>query len=867
MLLIAAVIVAAMSETSAHGADERSVRAILGSGAPSTLPHGAIFRLGGAPFTASFAYNSLEYSPNGKRLLSTHPGGAAIVWDANTGARALTLLEDFSYAASATFLGDDRILVSWGSRKVAAYEVATGRELHRFEAPTGLEVVASAPGGKRVVGAIGDIRLWDAATGKVIATYQRPTKFSMGGARTKFEFVDDGRLLLIATANGGAALVDAQNLKPIPTPLFPAQIRSWAAAISPDGNVAALSRRPEPFGTFDVRTGAARPPLKWDGKAPDNAEFLAYSPDGSFLAALKSPTIRLYDLRENREVPPLQSRQRHAKGLTWSPEGRVLIAYGARQVPEFWDLSDPKAPKALHGSDAVGTGIFTIAVSPDGREIATGDNTGQISRWDVMRGVILGRRQGVGGDGGRKEALHQLAYRPGGQLIEAVTYDGRFELLDRETFAPSAVVNSPGAEAAREAFSPDFKFVAQATRERGVRVWDRMTGRQLHVLPPTPSKDSVGGLAFSPDGRQLAIAQGTSVRLFQLDKARDPIAHFEAPHAAPLGRTAFSPNGTTIAAAEQNGVWLWDLRTAQLRWRHRSTGWALSLNYSPDGLMLAAPAETDVLVLDVPSGAVVAQLPGHEGTIYPVRFLPDGLRLVSGSQDDTVIVWDLCRALAPPGVGGRGQVEDALWAALGGEDVPAVYRAAAAMLQRANDVLPRAREILRADPRGDRWTRLIRSLSSDDVKERNRAHLELERGGTAAAAAVSEALRDPPQGEAGERLASLAKLFDVRAPQKAGPAVGGLSGERGAAMGDPAMQDRTSRLRLRTVQLLGWLRAVAPTPEHPTAREAETILAAAVGGSDLSAAAAQAILARDPLSRPLPSAATQPATAPATTRP
>ena len=53
--------------------------------------------------------------------------------------------------------------------------------------------------------------------------------------------------------------------------------------------------------------------------------------------------------------------------------------------------------------------------------------------------------------------------------------------------------------------------------------------------------------------------------------------------------------GDSLAASEQRGIWLWDLRTREVRWNHRTSGWPLSLGFSPDGLMLVAPADNDVL--------------------------------------------------------------------------------------------------------------------------------------------------------------------------------------------------------------------------------------------------------------------------------
>jgi hypothetical protein len=79
--------------------DDRPIIVKLGDDGTAP-PAGAIHRMGAMPFTASYAFNAMTYSPDGKRLLSTHPGGAVIVWDAATGRRVITIAEEGSYARS-----------------------------------------------------------------------------------------------------------------------------------------------------------------------------------------------------------------------------------------------------------------------------------------------------------------------------------------------------------------------------------------------------------------------------------------------------------------------------------------------------------------------------------------------------------------------------------------------------------------------------------------------------------------------------------------------------------------------------------------------------------------------------------------------
>jgi WD40 repeat protein len=225
-----------------------------------------------------------------------------------------------------------------------------------------------------------------------------------------------------------------------------------------------------------------------------------------------------------------------------------------------------------------------------------------------------------------------LAWRPGGRAIAAATV--RFDQAEG--------------------------FVS------GLKLWDTETG-QVRVALPQESRTRYPSIAFSPDGKTLAIAIQTSagVGSVKLIEPATGVTQKTIPLRGSVTSVVFSPDAGTLAIGGQDNpkkylgpfwrtVQLWDVAKQRRGKEFReelniddivksgTLDGLRDLVFSPDGSLLAA-ADVDfrVRLIAAGTGHVRQTLEGHTEVILGLAFSADGKMLVSGGFDRTVRVWDV----------------------------------------------------------------------------------------------------------------------------------------------------------------------------------------------------------------------------------
>jgi WD40 repeat protein/serine/threonine protein kinase len=362
-------------------------------------------------------------------------------------------------------------------------------------------------------------------------------------------------------------------------------------------------------------------------------KFGPSSPDAQLSPDLRGWEWRyLWSRSRSDERYTLGSHNRAVDFVVFSDDGSLLATSSQDWSVRIWDVAARRAVATIEFSSEPSDLCFvpksqTVAVAV-GKEVcfldgATGRKAGVISRADYVESVAYSR------DGSRLAIYEGTTVR----MLDALT---RREIWQ-----------TPVPAGWRVAFSPDGALLAAASNERTVLLLDAATGQRSVSLPGGFSHTSLGSLAFSPDGALLACASiiaggGPKLRVWELATRQErPAVEYPGMW---VGGVAFSPDGKTLAiSGAAHVIILWDLATWQVAGRlqgHWNEVWPVA--FSPDGKYLASGGkDKTVRIWDaVPKT--------HETTgfslpdeIYMPGLSADGSKLWVLMTKDTFAVWDV----------------------------------------------------------------------------------------------------------------------------------------------------------------------------------------------------------------------------------
>ncbi len=548
-----------------------------------------------------------------------------------------------AFARDGSFLASS----AW-DRTVKLWDAATGKLLQTL---TGMQErpddVALSRDGKYVAAgnsetstsaAAMEVCVWNVQSGDLIARYTDSAGLT---AHLVFSPSEDRLAIPRATRDGDdAGAVVLWNFLSGEKAYFRKGVKTtMGVAFSPNGQRLAVSAgmsrlemRPE---ILDVASGL--PVCRLAGSSA-RVFHLAFTPDGNTLvSAGNDDTIRVWDVASGRERS-YETDDSLTPALALSADGGTL-AYLTRpkQLQQFVavkvrDLHSGKqlAPAFPAGPQSYFVGSLDIA--PDGKRYAVGCTDGVIR----LR-TLAPEPENVAVPGHFIQAW-SVAFSPDSKTLISAGGDLTVRLWDAATAKERQALFGHWNMVMCVAVDPTSSRFATASFDKTVKLWDSKDGALLATLEG--HTDSLHTVAFSPDGRLLASAGRDLVIKVWDVAARAVLAHLEG-HEKEVRGVAFSSEHNQLVSVGQDGqIILWDVAARRKLFSTEEPDAVWSVAFAPDGKSFATGSRDGVVkIWDLATRQSRALLGGYSAGICSVAYTADGKTLASGGEDRTVRVW------------------------------------------------------------------------------------------------------------------------------------------------------------------------------------------------------------------------------------
>ena len=435
---------------------------------------------------------SVAISPDGTWIVSGSEDKTIKIWDLASGQELQTLSGHDSSISSVAISPDGKWIVS-GSRDktIKTWDLSSGQELQTLRGHTdSVNSLAVSPDGDRIVSASEDkmIKVWDAVKDRDLLFAEMVTlKGHKHGVRS-VAFIADGTRIASGSHDGTIKLWDFERGHEFHN-LTKYQTSAETIAINPDAKTIVSAGYSGHIHVWDAKTGQERYVLKGHS---DKVSSVAVSFDGKrIVSGSADKTLRIWDAISGQELQTLRGHDDRISSVAISPDGKRIVSGGSDETVKIWDLA---SGRELHTLDGHKYFVFSVAISPDGKRIVS--VAGDIRIWDLETGQELPFFEDVYVGG-----IVCVTFSPDGKNIISGGQRGNIQSWDATTGKVRQSLTGHTSDVRSIAVSPDGKRIASGSQDKTIKIWDSKTLQELFTLHGHTSH--VTSIAFSPDGDYL----------------------------------------------------------------------------------------------------------------------------------------------------------------------------------------------------------------------------------------------------------------------------------------------------------------------------------------------------------------------------